>query len=307
MAMQSFKHWMVALDLTNMDDIVLGYLNFLSTIHVPEKITFVHVVEGHAVTKEMAALFPEVKESGSLEQIIREELSNKVKSFFDERQTEIKFVIEEGATTEKILATLEEENPDLLALGKKSGYEGEGVLARKISKYTHCSLLFISENSQYRLNEIHLPVNFTKASARAVRQAQQLADEQDANLHIQHVYDYPKQFFPYIPTDQYSERMMAHLEKKYKKFKEKFDLSKLPQCEFTVNEDGKEAEQIYNSVLRSRADLLMVGSKSKSSAAALLTEELADQLASYHFGVPVLIYKEKDEHIGLLRSLLDKD
>ena len=307
MPMQSFKHWMVALDLTNMDDIVLGYLDFLSSIGAPEKITFIHVVEGQAVTQEMAELFPEVKQSGSLEEIIQEELSDKVEAFFDGLEAEYNFMIKEGATTEMILAALEEKNPDLLALGKKSGYKGEGILARKISKYTHCSLLFISENSQYRLKDIHLPINFTKASARAVKQAQKLAEQQKAALHIQHVYDYPKQFFPYIPSDKYSERMLEHLQEKYDQFKDKFELNNLPECSFTVNEDEKEADQIYDSLLRSRADLLMVGSKGKSSAAALLTEELADQLATYHFGIPVLIYKEKDEHIGLLKSLLEKD
>jgi hypothetical protein len=76
---------------------------------------------------------------------------------------------------------------------------------------------------------------------------------------------------------------------------------------FTVNDDGKDADRIYDLTLRTRADLIMVGAKGKTSAAALLTDELADSLAEYHFGVPVLIYKEKEEHIGLLKSLLDKD
>ncbi|MDZ7680174.1 MAG: universal stress protein [Fodinibius sp.] len=236
MAIDSFKHWMVALDLTNMDDIVLGYLDFLSTIGAPQKITAIHVVEGQGMTEEMASLFPEIKETKSLEDIIREELKDKIDEFFDSTEIELEVVIKEGATTEMILAALEEQNPDLLALGKKSGYKGEGVLARKISKYTHCSLLFISENSQYRLNNVHLPINFTKASARAVQKARQVAEDQDAQLHIQHVYDYPKQFFPYMPSDKYSQRMTEHLQSKYKKFRDKFELNSLPECEFTVNE-----------------------------------------------------------------------
>ncbi len=128
-----------------------------------------------------------------------------------------------------------------------------------------------------------------------------------AGLHIQHVYHYPTQFFPYIPSDKYSERMNDYLNKKFEKFKKKHDLIDIPDCVFTVKDGGKDADQIYDLTLRTRADLIIVGAKSKTSAAALLTDEMADSLAEYHFGVPVLIYKEKEEHIGLLKSLLDTD
>lgn len=305
--MNSFNHWMVGLDLTNMDDLVLGYLDFLSQINEPEHLTFIHVIEDEEISEELNELFPEVESSKSLERIIREELQKKIDQHFDANGPHVNIIVKDGNTTETLLSALNELDPDLLVLGKKTGYEGEGVLARKITKYAYCSLLFVAENSQYKLENIHVPITFSKASARALNQAQEMTETVGAEFHVQHVYDYPKQFFPYIPSDKYSERMNDHLNKKYQKFKKKYDLKDLPDCFFTVNEDGKEADQIYDLTLRTRADLIMVGAKSKTSAAALLTDELADSLAEYHFGVPVLIHKEKEEHIGLLKSLLDKD
>ncbi|MEL7834552.1 universal stress protein [Fodinibius sp. Rm-B-1B1-1] len=305
--MTSFKHWMVGLDLTNMDELVLGYLDFFSEIKQPEQITFIHVVEDSGISDELAELFPEVETTKSLESIIREELKKKVHQYFDADSPHINIIVREGDTTELLLSSLGEFDPDLLVVGKKTGYEGEGILARKITKYAHCSLLFVAENSQYQLQNVHVPIKFSKASARAVRFAQSLAQKVEANLHIQYVYRYPKQFFPYIPSDKYSERMDKHLREKYTDFKESFKLQELPNCTFTVNEDGKPADKIYNLTLHTRADMLVVGAKSKSSAAALITNEMADSLANYHFGIPVLIYKEKEEHIGLLRSLLEGD
>ncbi|WP_445666096.1 universal stress protein [Fodinibius sp. AD559] len=305
--MNSFNHWMVGLDLTNMDDLVLGYLNFLSGINEPEHLTFIHVIEDEGVSEELNELFPEVETSKSLESIIRKELKKKIDRYFDANGPHVNIIIRKGSTTETLLSALNEFDPDLLVLGKKTGYEGEGVLARKITKYAHCSLLFVAENSQYKLENLHVPITFSKASARALKQAQKMSGSVGADLHVQHVYNYPAQFFPYIPSDKYSERMNEHLNKKFEKFKKKYDLSSIPNCTFTVNDEGKDADQIYNLTLRTRADLIMVGAKSKSSVAALLTDEMADSLAEYHFGVPVLIYKEKEEHIGLLKSLLDKD
>ncbi|MDZ7660314.1 universal stress protein [Fodinibius sp.] len=305
--MNAFNHWMVGLDLTNMDDLVLGYLDFLSGINEPEHLTFIHVVEDEAISEELNELFPEVEASKSLEDIIREELQKKVNDYFKAEGPHVNIIIREGSTTETLLSALNEFDPDLLVLGKKTGYEGEGILARKITKYAHCSLLFVAENSQYKLENIHVPITFSKASARALKEAQKMSDAVGAEFHVQHVYHYPAQFFPYIPSDKYSERMNKYLNKKYDKFKKKYDLKNIPKCTFTVKDNGKDADQIYDLTLRTRADLIMVGAKSKTSAAALLTDEMADSLADYHFGVPVFIHKEKEEHIGLLKSLLDKD
>ena len=305
--MNSFNHWMVGLDLTNMDDLILGYLDFLSGIHEPEHLTFIHVIEDEGISEELNQLFPEMETSKSIESIIREELQHKIDRYFDTDTPDVNIILREGTTTETLLSALNQINPDLLVLGKKTGYEGEGILARKITKYAHCSLLFVAENSQYKLENVHVPITFSKASARALKQAQNMSEAVDAELHVQHVYHYPKQFFPYIPSDKYSERMSNHLNEKFENFKKKYDLTNIPDCVFTVNDDGKDADQIYDLTLRTRADLIMVGAKSKTSAAALLTDEMADSLAEYHFGVPVLIYKEKEEHIGLLKSLLDKD
>lgn len=296
---------MVGLDLTNMDDLVLAYLSFLIAHEEPEHITFIHAVEDSGISDELSNLFPEVDTSQSLESIIREEIHKNVTKHLDISESKMNIILRNGDTTGSILSALSEFDPDLLVLGKKTGYEGEGILARKITKYAHCSLLFVAENSQYRLKNVHVPIRFNKASARAIAFSQKISERVDATIHIQHVYKYPKRFFPYIPSDQYSERMHEHLSSKYKKFKDKFGLDDLPECTFTVNKNGKQVDEIYDLTLRTRADIIVAGAKSKSSAAALLTEEMADNLAEYHFGVPVFIYKEKEEHIGLLKSLLE--
>lgn len=185
--MKTFKHWMVGLDLTNMDDLVLGYLNFLTTHEEPEHITFIHVVEDISISDELSNLFPEVDTSQSLEAIIREEVLKNVKNHFDIPESKINIIIRNGNTTESILSALNEIDPDLLVLGKKTGYEGEGVGARKITKYAHCSLLFVAENSQYRIKNIHVPIRFNKASARALRFSQKISKRVEATILIQHV------------------------------------------------------------------------------------------------------------------------
>ncbi|MCW9706187.1 universal stress protein [Fodinibius salsisoli] len=305
--MKSFKHWMIGLDLTNMDKIITGYASFLSDMNAPDRITFFHIVEHTGIDSELQDLFPEVKDKEPLKTMIGKELRKKYGSLLKGFTPDVDIVIKEGKPTKAILSLLEEEDPDLLILGKKSGYEGEGILPRQIVKYAHCSTLFVSENTHYNLDNVLVPVTFSKASARAVKQGKVLTVQYDAELHLQHVYEYPKQFFPYIPSEKYAERMNEYLQKKLDKFREKYKLGKLPECRFSVNEDGREINQIYDYALHTQTDMIVVGSKRKSSTAALLTDSLADHMAEYHFGCPAFIYKEKREHSGLLKSLLDQD
>lgn len=302
-----FKHWMVGLDLTNMDEVINGYVSFLANKNTPDQITFFHIIDQPGLTEELQELFPEFEEAVTLNFMIREKLEKKVSAHLDIEKTEVEILIREGNPTQSILSLLEEYNPDLLILGKKSGYEGEGVLPRKIVKYAHCSTLFVSENTYYNLDNVLVPFSFTSSSAKALRAAQKLVKSLAGQLHIQHVYEYPKQFFPYIPSGKYEQRMNKHLQKKFKKFKEKYDLKELAAPRFSVNEDGRVADKIYDYTLHTKSDLIIIGAKSKSSAAALFIDDLAEELAEYHFGRPVLIFKDKKEHVGLLKSILDKD
>ncbi len=305
--MDDFKHWMVGLDLTNMDEMINRYVSFLAGENTPDQITFFHIIDQAGVTEELQELFPELEEAITLNSMIRQKLEKKVAAHLDIENTEIEILIREGNPTQSILSLLEEYNPDLLMLGKKSGYEGEGVLPRRIVKYSHCSILFVSENTYYSLDNVLVPFSFTSSSAKALRVAQKFVNDWDGRLHIQHVYEYPKQFFPYIPSGKYEERMNKYLQKKFKEFKEKYDLKELPAPRFSVNEDGRVADKIYDYTLHTKSDLIIIGAKRKSSAAALFTDDLAEGLAEYHFGRPVLIYKDKKEHVGLLKSILDVD
>lgn len=297
---------MVAVDLTNMDDIILDYLDFFSTIYEPEKITFIHAVEQAEISEDISKLFPELEHTGSVGELISDELRNKITEKFSHADPSIDYIIEQGAPAQTTLQCLEEQNPDLMVLGRKSGYEGEGVLLRKVAKYAHCSLLIVDEDSRHQIEDIHVPISFSKASSRALKCARSLSEKTGGKLHVQHVYKYPRQFFPYIPSDKYSERMNEHLQRRYEKFKTKYNLEQYPDCTFTVCEDEKEVERIYNFASQIRADIILAGSRSKSSTAAFLTHELADDLVEYDFGIPLLIYRNKEEHTGLLKSLLEE-
>ena len=86
--MNSFDHWFVCLDLSKMDDILVGYTKFLTSVIEPKTISFLHVVESGSVAKEMVDLFPEIENSDDFEDVIRKELSDKVDEHFENSDIE---------------------------------------------------------------------------------------------------------------------------------------------------------------------------------------------------------------------------
>ena len=150
--METSKSWLVSLDLTNMDDLLLGYTSFLASKLNPEKITFMHILESANISKEMQELFPEIEDPEDLSSVIKQELEEKISSAFKNFES-TQLVLDEGDPTNAIIKQIKKQNPDLLVLGKKEKFKGEGILSKKIVRYVPGSVLFVPESPD---------INFTR-------------------------------------------------------------------------------------------------------------------------------------------------
>jgi len=301
--METSKSWLVSLDLTNMDDLLLGYTSFLASKLNPEKITFMHILESANISKEMQELFPEIEDPEDLSSVIKQELEEKISSAFKNFES-TQLVLDEGDPTNAIIKQIKKQNPDLLVLGKKEKFKGEGILSKKIVRYVPGSVLFVPESSRYQLHQILTPFNFNDHSAAAVRFSEDLANKTDADVLLQHVYDYPAQFFPFLPSNEFEEKMNKQLKEKYDEFKKEKGFTEGTEVVFTLNKQDRIQNKIYDQSIQVQADLIVVGSKSKRTMASFLHEDLSDKIVNYGFGVPLLVYKDKSKNKGMLDSLL---
>jgi len=305
--MDKFKNVMVCLDLSNMDNLLLGYLKFLSERVSISHIHVTHVVEEFNLDKELLKDFPdlEISEGEEFQQLIQKELRSKVDKHFNNTDVSVNISLLEGQPTKSILRELNSVDADLLILGKKTQYKGQGILSRKIARYAHTSVLFVPETVTYSLNRILVPLQFKKPSAKAVTFAHELSDVSGTDIVLQHVYEYPTQYFPYMPSESHTKKMEAHLQKKFKRFLNKYNLPD-HDCILTPLKEGKNEDEIYNLSIQEQTDLIITGARGKSNTAALLIEEKSERMANYNFRVPLLIYKDKSEHQGLLQTMLEE-
>jgi nucleotide-binding universal stress UspA family protein len=292
------KHWLVCLDLSQMDDVLVGYTAFLSSVVKPETITFLHIIESGPETLEIIEQFPEVTNMEQFEKLIRNELNDKIKDRFDSEPPETRIIIKEGRPTEEIISISNSLEPDLLITGYKVGYAGEGIIPKRIMKYVPCSVLFVPENSRYSMSSILVAVDFSEQSANALKTASHLASK-NGTVTAQHIYQYRAQFFPYVLSEEERSKVDQETEDQLKEFRKKYDLPSDVSYRLSRHKDGKLADMVYEMVIQQQADLLIMAAKSKGIT-SLMRRDFVDKMVDYAFGIPLLIQKNKEKNRNFL-------
>jgi nucleotide-binding universal stress UspA family protein len=299
------KHWLVCVDLTKMDPALIGYTSFLTSITKPEKITFLHVIESGPDTLEIIDQFPEINTKEEFTDLLRDEINQNIDDHFDHSDVETTVEIVEGKPTNTIIDIVTSSEPDLLLMGKKAGYAGEGVIPKRILKYVATSILFVPENSGHSLENILVPTDFSEQSAKCVKTASILLEKGAKSVTAQHIYEYRAQFFPYMLSDDDKIKVDKEVRKKKESFVRDYSISERVNFRFTLHNKGKIANTVYEEMINTQADLIIVSSKVKKFP-ALIRTDFTDKMVDYNFGVPLLILKNRQKYQKFLKSLFDE-
>jgi len=298
--MKEYNHWLTCLDLSKMDEILVGYSSFLSTVKKPKTITFLHVIESGPTAMEIIDQFPEIETREEFEEILRNELNEKIDEHFSNSSIETRLIIKEGKPTDQIIGLVNSLEPDLLIMGKKVGYIGEGIIPKRILKYVPTSLLFIPENCRYNLENALVPVDFSEQSAKGLDTARQFVE--NGKITAQHIYEYRAQFFPYMLSEEEKQKIDADVVRKKDNFIQEFDIPGDVDFVLTRRKQGRLADLVYEQSINVQADIVIVGSKIKKLP-NLIRHDFTDKMVGYSFGVPLLIQKNKKKYTEFLKSI----
>ena len=305
--MFKFDKILVCLDLTDMDESLINYSNYIVEILKPKSLTFIHVMDTYEIPEELSDSF-----SGShrpLNEIILEEIQEKVDAIYRHADSlKPSITLESGITTEKIVQFARKNKTDLALMGKKIGFAGEGGVVKHIIGLIPSSVLLISETTPHNISRIMVRTNFAKPSYAAYHMATLISEKTAANVEFHHVYKIPYNYFPEQSTQalqKLKKQLDPYMEKQYSKFIRKFNLPKGIPFEYSVDLKGDEAQSLYNYAIKNRIDLLLTGTRLKSQLANVIMDSTSEKLASVEKNIPVLIVKDTKESVGFLKALFD--
>jgi len=300
---KSFKIALVALDLTEMDEYLIQYSSMISKLIPLERILFVHVEKNLELPPDLMEKFPDLM--APLDESIKQDIANKVEKHFENTNIDVDIIVREGNTINKILKISRVKNVDLILMGRKQNLKGSGIVSSHIARISPCSLLFVTENYQPEIKKIVVPIDFSNHSLMAIKHGQEIAEHAGAEVSLAHVYNIP---VGYTKTgksrEEFADIMKKHAQNDYKTFLQKHQLTIDGPCEYILNDDSKQAELIYDHSKKAGANLIVVGSKGRTSASAFLIGSIAEKLALKDSDIPILIVKTKGEIMGFLESLM---
>jgi nucleotide-binding universal stress UspA family protein len=299
-----FKRVLVALDLSELDDKLIQYALFLTTVIDIDKLYFFHVARTLDLPEELIEKYPDLLAPAdeSIEHVINE----KIKLHFKNKTNlSIQIEVREGNAEDKILRWTDIKEIDLMIMGRKQELNGSGLLPGRIAKTGHCSLLMVPENSEIALKKIMVPVDFSKSSLVALNEAKTLAEKTHAKIILQNTYTVPWGYHTTGKTyEEFSEIMKEHARNHALEFIEKTNL-KAPDFEIalSLDEDDMPADKIIQEAVDHKCNLILLASKGRTGLASLLLGSVADKILQTKSDVPVLIIKDRKTNLGFLEAL----
>jgi len=192
----TFKKALVGLEIGNVDEIILSYLNFLPGFINLNDATFFHILP-KATSKDpvlewkTSDYFTDKSLEASTEITLKEEIQIASERFKD---IEPFIKLGHGSILEAYLQAIKAIKPEVLVLGKKSKINYHSILPKNLLRLTECSLLQIPTASQNQLKKILVPIDFSENSKRALQTALSINETLDkkATIVALNVYESPE-------------------------------------------------------------------------------------------------------------------
>jgi len=282
--MTEIKNILVALDLSDIDSTLIEYASFIADTLKVKKVYFVHNIKKY----EISGLFEEQLRDLNLDEIIGDELNEKVEEKFTS-SAEWEVLISEDPYSESLINYIVDKYEIQLALiGNKNKSKGTGVVSGKLLHLLKCNILSIPKNAKPVITNIWAGTDFSSASKKVFEVAENLQRTTAAKVKAVHVYNVPVQFSPYIPKENLDLKIENHLKEKFiKKIEFKGDLT----TEIIPGRDSGVAEKLRIKAKTSKVDLIIVGDKGRNTFSSFLVGSVTEELFNQDLDVPLWIVK----------------
>lgn len=286
--MNKLKKIGLFIDLSDLDELLLQYIQQLDEKFDFEQLTLIHFVALEEVSKEIGDMLPYLDKS--LDEILEEEALEKVEAVFNERKSSIDVKIYSGGQLDQLVEWVDGQKYDLVLLGKKSVHGGTGIFSSKVVRLTSSNTLFIPETSKATIQKIVLPLDFSDYSESLADMVKSLSQHTGAVVLPVHVLKVGMQYFPYIrKPSEFQEALEKKAISNYAKLKKKTGLAE--DLEIIKGQDVPVSRSIYDYAIRKGADLIVLGNKGKTDDDTLLIGSVAERLIASDKHLPVLIVK----------------
>lgn len=306
--MHTFNRILVGLDNTEIDKDLIRAASELCAIAETKEIFFINVIKDFDLPDSVRKEFPDLINKAIEERKV--ELQKSVDKYFkyENAKVGVNVLVDQGSVTKTLLKISAQEKADLFVLGRKNDKKA-GVLVTRIARRAFCSLLIIPKGKKLKFDNLLVGTDFSNYSKDAIDRAVGLARKakEATKITVQHVFQVPNGYhYAGKSFKEFGHIMEENAKKDYKRFMGQFDISGLDLTpKFTLDKDDDVINAIAKEAKKQHADLLVIGVKGRTSAAALFIGSKAERLVQLNEDIPMLVIRPKGKAAGLIDYLKD--
>lgn len=277
---------MVAMDLTEMDPILINYVSFLCKVWGIEHIYFIHNIKQYKLDSLQESF---LKEGISIEDIIDKELQRSIKEHYtaDIPHT---ILLTADDYTESILTHLSKEYKiDIMLTGNKNELQGTGALNQKLVRMLDAHVLMVPEKTRHQLKKVLIPTDFSSDSANSFKETQTLIASSQGEIEALHVYNISSFFFPYINTEKAIDRTKSQLKEKVQQFKKRYQFTQEIEFKYMDREEFSVVEAIELHAEKGDFDIIAVSARGGNKIASLFIGSVTNDLLIRNRRMPLLV------------------
>lgn len=285
--MKRYKNILVALDLSDMDEVLINYASFLAGRLKAEKVYFVHNIKKY----EISALFEEQLKEVNLDQVIGDELNEKVQEHF-KAEIDWEVLISEDPYSESLIKyVVEKYAVQLVIVGNKKHEKGTGLVSGKLLRLLRCDILAVPRAAKLRIETIWAGTDLSPDSRKVFNVTKALQEFDGTSLKLVHVYSVPVQFSPYVSPESMAPKVEKHVKEKIEKYIKKLDYPESIEPLFLLGRESGAAQKIIANIKKSDADLLVVADKGGNTFSPFAVGSVTEELFNANYGIPLWVAK----------------
>src|SRR5690554_826172 len=279
---------LVAMDLTQMDAILLRYVSYLCEVWNVQHVYFVHNIKQYDLTSLYEDFFDK---DITIESIVEKELERCIKDNYTATIPH-ELLITSDDYTESILTHMAKNlNAGVVIMGNKDELQGTGALTQKLVRMVPALVLLVPEETKNQMNKILVPTDFSAASANSIKEAQRLAEKSSGEIEALHVYNIPSFFFPYINTEKAMDKTLEHIENKIKQFRKKYKFPEEMKFNHLDRSENAVVDVIEKYADKGEFDMIVVSARGANNITKLFIGSITNELLTQKRKMPLLVVK----------------
>lgn len=271
------KNILIALDLTEIDDILIKYAYFLKQQRLFESVHFVHNLK----VSDIDDVLQELLGDKDIKAIISKNLQNKINKVFGNEAFNLR-ILEEENTEHSLMEYSRLEGIHTACLGIKHEDDGTGAMAQKFIRIFKGNVMLVPASPSFSWKKALLPTDFSTPFPKVVQTVDNIkAIIPPLDIQILRSFSIPSFFFPFIDDKKAIDQAEKHILNQYKELSKKLRLED-KGLSFTARYQGDNSiSEVINKEAKSYdADVIIMAAKGSSKISSIFIGSTLNEMVN---------------------------